>query len=183
MMRSNLILGAVLALAACGDGKADAVRQEQQAAPPAPPRQTAQVLELEAFELPLAVGLPEVDKPIEGTDSLYAQALWVEEFGHMLVRAGDRFALTIAEEPGDIQRLKADMERDMLQKHTVVEETPNLVIYRSEFPDSPDLVFMHFYKVVRALDREFVVEDAGQTRFNEADIRFMADAVYPLYPQ
>jgi hypothetical protein len=92
------------------------------------------------------------------------------------VNAGDHFAITIVEAPGDIARLKADLDRDMLQKHTVIEETPEKLVYRSQFPDE-DLVFIHFRKVISVGDRTFVVEDASEGKFNEAEIARMAAAV------
>jgi hypothetical protein len=64
----------------------------------------------------------------------------------------------------------------MLRKHTILEETPDKVIFRSQFPDE-DLVFIHFYQVIPIGDRTFVVEDAAEGRFNEADIKRMAGSV------
>jgi hypothetical protein len=173
---------ALLSLAACGDGKADAARQLEQAreAPAEDAPQFAKVLELHGFDMPLSVGLPEVGTPMAGTDSLFAQALWLEEFGHLVVRAGDRFAITIAEEPADVERLKQGMEQDLLRKFTIMEERPGQLIYKAEYPDSPELTFIHFYRVVEADGRTFVVEDMDGGQYNEAEIRFMAAAVQPL---
>ena len=51
------------------------------------------------------------------------------------------------------------------------------MVYRSAFPDDPDLVFIHFYQVVRAGDRQFVVQDVDGLRFNEADVRTMRRSI------
>ena len=38
-------------------------------------------------------------------------------------------------------------------------------------------MFIHFYQVVRAGDRQFVVQDVDGLRFNEADVRTMARSI------
>jgi len=158
-------------LTACGDGKSEAAKRLAEDEVPAEPAYT---LDLDPFGIPLVVDLPEVPAP--DADSTYAKADWVEEFGHLRVRAGARFALTITEDDGNIPRLKADLERDMLRGHEVLEETPDRLVYRQTYPDQ-DLVFVHFYRTVVAGDRTFVVESAAEGRFNEADITRMANAV------
>ena len=90
--------------------------------------------------------------------------------------AGEHFGLLITEEPGDLARLKADLDRDMLRKHTVIEETAEKLVYRSEFPDDAG-TYIHFYRSVQVGDRTFVVTDADQVRFNEADVKRMAASI------
>ncbi|HQW05640.1 MAG: hypothetical protein IPH05_00335 [Flavobacteriales bacterium] len=160
---------AAMLFASCGDGKMEAAQQMADS--------TATVVEpwvvnLAAMDIPAVVELG--DRATLQADS--AAVRWNEEFGHVEVRVGDHFAITISEEPGDIVRLKADLDRDMLRKHTILEETPDKVIFRSQFPDE-DLVFIHFYQVIPIGDRTFVVEDAAEGRFNEADIKRMAGSV------
>ncbi len=99
--------------------------------------------------------------------------VWKDGPGVLEIKAGDHFGLTIAEEPGDPARLKAGLERDLLQKHVVLTDTTDLVVYRSTFPDDPALVFIHFYQVIRAGERQFVVQDADGARYNASDIRVM----------
>ena len=108
--------------------------------------------------------------------------MWKDETGILEVRAGDHFGLTISEEPGDIPRLKASLDRDLLRKNTLLQETPDLLTFRSEFPDDPTLVFMHFYQVVRAGDRTFVVQDVEDRPFNQQDIERMLAAISPKPP-
>ena len=100
----------------------------------------------------------------------------------MEVKAGDHFGLVITEEPGDIPRLKAALDRDLLRKNTLLRETPDLLTYRSEFPDDASLVFMHFYQVIKAGDRAFVVQDTEGQPFNQQDIDRMLAAVSPKPP-
>ncbi len=168
-MKASFLFIGVLLMTSCGDGKKEAAEQmaDTTAVPPA-----AYVIDLMAHDLPLAVDLG--DRSTLGSDS--AAVVWNEEFGHLAVNAGEHFAITVSEAPGDIPRLKADLERDMLQKHTVIEETAEKLVYRSQFPDA-DLVFVHFHQVIKVGDRTFVVEDASEGRFNEADIKRMASAV------
>jgi hypothetical protein len=176
-MKSYLTLPLLLLLFACGDGKADAARKlaEAQALADSVAAATAPyLLDLQGFDMPLVVSLPENATP--DADSTYGQAIWNEEFGQLRVRAGEHFGLTITEDAGNILRLKADLERDMLRKHTVLQEAPDRLIYRSQFPDE-DLVFIHFYRVITVGDRSFVVEDMPDGRYNESDVARMVEAV------
>lgn len=168
-MKYSLAILLSFLLVACGDGKKEA---SEQLAGTETAEEASWTLDLSADEMPLIVDLG--DRANIGSDS--AVSAWNEEFGHLLVKAGDRFAITITEAPGDLARLKGDLDRDMLQKHTVIEETPDLLIYRSQFPDE-DLVFVHFRRVITVGDRTFVVEDAAEGKFNETDIKRMANAV------
>lgn len=166
----------MLLLAACGDGKKEAAEKlaalERDGA--SAPSGNEYLLDLEPFDLPLSVSLPEVTVP--DADSTFGGARWNEDTGQLIVQAGDHFSITISEEPGDIGRLKAALERDMLRKHTILEEEPGLVVYRQEFPDDA-LVFVHLYQVIDHAGRQFVVESAPQGKFNEADVQRMRHAV------
>lgn len=178
-MKTFLPILILALLAACGDGKADAARKLAEAQAQAEAEASAgeaYLLDLSAFDMPLAVSLPEMLTP--DADSTYGRAVWNEEFGQLRVKAGDHFGLTITEDMGDIARLKADLDRDMLRRHTVLQEAPDRIVYRSEFPDE-DLVFVHFYRVIEVEGRTFVVEDMAEGRYNEQDVARMLDAVRP----
>jgi hypothetical protein len=129
---------------------------------------TPNTLDLSEHGMPLLVNVPGTGTP--------PSARMVEEMGYVEVRAGDRFALVITEMQPDFARLKADLERDMLVKNTIVEETPDLLVYRSSFPDEAG-VFTHFMQVVRNGGRTFVVEDKPDGLFNESDAKAMMGAV------
>jgi hypothetical protein len=176
-MKKILSLAAVALLCACGDGKKDAA--DQMAGQNDGAAVAANAIDLAQHQLPLLLTPP--DK--QYTDGQEPQIVWKEETGKLEVTAGAHFGLQISEEPADIGRLKADLERDLLRKNTILKETPELVVFKSEFPADKDLVFIHFYQIVKAGDRMFVVEDidAGK-RFNEQDVERMADAVSPKQP-
>lgn len=168
-MRKQLSLLLATALAACGNGTPEA------AAPGTHSDTTAATLlsvDLSAQDMPLFVELG--DATLLGVQAPAVR--WNEEMGRMEVDAGEHFGITIMEEAGDLARLKADLERDMLQKHTVIEESPEKLVFRSQFPDE-DLVFIHFYQMVSVGDRSFVVQDNEKGRFNEADVARMVKAV------
>lgn len=178
MKHAFLFLFSMALLAACGDGKADAAQRMAAQADSAQAAAQATV-DLAQFDVPLLLTPP--DKQLTGGAA--PTVLWKDEIGKLEVKAGEHFGLTIVEEPGDIARLKADLDRDLLKKNTVLKETPDLLVYKSEFPDDPSLVFVHFYQVMRSGDRSFVVEDvqAGM-RFTEQDVERMAAAVGPKLP-
>ncbi|MCB0758593.1 MAG: hypothetical protein KDC01_09045 [Flavobacteriales bacterium] len=165
-------LSFVLLLSACGDGKADTADQMAAAADSA---RMAAAIDLSEHHLPLMLEMP------SGTPA--PTLLWKDEIGKLAVRAGDRFALEISEAPADRERLKADLERDLLKRNTIVEETPELLIYRSEFPDDTALVFHHFERNLSADGRFFRVEDAREGKpFTLAEIQRMARAVHAKEP-
>lgn len=133
----------------------------------------ATLTDLSAHHLPLLLETP--------TDAPVPDIVWKDEIGKLLVRAGDHFALEIYEAPSDLGRLKADLDRDLLKKNTIVEEAPDLLIYRSEFPDDSSLVFFHFNRSITVGDRTFQVQDAqdADATFNEKQVRRMAVAIRP----
>ena len=159
---------ALLLLSACGEGeKVENGTAEIQ-------EQTEQhTIDLREHDVPLAV---DVDPHLAAAHQ--PEARWNEQNGKLEVNAGDRFRITIAEEPGDIGRLKESLERDMLRTTTVIEEDPQMVIYRSTFPDE-EIVFVHFYRVIEHDGRSFVIESHNEGRFNEEDVRRMARSVRP----
>ncbi|MBK7084316.1 MAG: hypothetical protein IPH53_06490 [Flavobacteriales bacterium] len=174
MERYALLLSIAL-IAGCGDGKQDAA--DKMAEEAAADSTTAAVLDLSTYDTPLLITPP--DAQLLG--GAHATAAWNEEFGRVEVRAGEHFALNIAEGPGDLARLKADLERDMLRKHTMIEETPDRLVYRSQFPDDAG-VFVHFLRVVQIAGRTFEVTDHDEGRFTEEDVRRMLGSVAPKQP-
>ena len=129
----------------------------------------SRTIDLADEDLPLVVHAP------QGEDE--PTVIWKEEFGHVEVVLGERFGLTIAEIPGDLERKKSDLERDLLQTHEILSEENGTLIYKSTFPDSEDLVFYHFHQVLDVDGRTFVVEDLASGQFKESDVRTMAEAV------
>lgn len=170
-MKALIPFALMVLLASCGDGKKEAAEQ-MAADSTATASVPAAILDLAPYDTPLLVELG--DLATLGVDSPIVK--WNEEFGRLEVSAGEHFGLLITEEPADVARLKADLDRDMLQKHTVIEETPEKLVYRSQFPDDAG-TFIHFYRTVQVGERTFVITDADQVRFNEADVQRMSGAV------
>lgn len=170
-MRNAIALSAGIAFSACGGGP-EQVPQPPEAAAPA----SGTAIDLAGHGFPLAIAL---DPPAQPADSPAVR--WNEETGQLSIRTGDRFGILITEEPGDIARLKADLDRDMLRTSTIIEEQPDRLVWRSAFPGE-DLVFVHFYRVIQAEGRTFVVQDDDHGRFSEADIRRMVQAVRAKEP-
>lgn len=166
------LLALALLLGSCGDGKADAAKQ---IAAVNDSIKAASLHDLARYHMPLELTMP-VGSPAPVIS-------WKEETGELAVSAGEHFNLAITEGPADMARLKGDLERDLLRKNTIVEETPELLVYRSEFPDDTTLVHYHFYRGVTADGRSFTVTDAdsGQA-FGEADVKAMARAVHAKQP-
>ena len=168
-MHIRTIALALPLLFACG-GPADNSASDTTGAPSADMSAAPAAVDLAPWDVPLNVVPP--DRP---GDTL--QVTWNEEFGQLEVSAGEHFSLIITEGPGDVARLKADLGRDLLRSHEVLREEPGLLVYRSAFPDDPDLVFVQAYREIWVGDRTFVVETHPQGRFNEADVEAMVRAV------
>ena len=174
-MRSFVVLTLSALLTSCGSN--DTGTTEEQVTADSSTIVPGNVIDLASFDVPFTVELGDITTLRVDTPEVH----WNEEFGHLEVNAGEHFGLTITEEPADLARLKADLDRDMLREHTVMEETPAKLVYRSQFPDK-DLVFIHFYQLLHVGDRTFVIEDRVEGRFNEADIARMVMAVHPKQP-
>ena len=162
------LLAAALLMNACGDGKADAAKQMAAAADSA--KAAASTVDLGQYQLPLELVMP------SGTPA--PSIVWKDVSGQLEIRAGERFGITITEEPGDMARLKGDLDRDQVKKNTILRETPDELVYKSEFPDDSTLVFIHFQRVVKAAGRTFVVQDMDNgTAFTQADVDRMAGSL------
>lgn len=171
-MQKLLFSAAVVLLAACGDGKADAVKKMAEADSSA----QATTMDLAGHGFPLVVDVPDP----KDTDGATAVVVFNENSGKLEVRAGQRFAFTVVEDAADLERVKGDLERDLLKRNTVVRETPDELIYKSEFPDDPALTYLHFLKVVPAGGRTFIVEDLQDgVKLTEQDVERMVRAVRP----
>lgn len=166
-MKTALALTCAVLLVACGapgNSEEDSGAAEAGNAPVA----SATTIDLSQFDMPLLVNVPQ--------NGHEPKAIMNEERGRAEVRAGEHFGLIVTEMEPDFARLKADLDRDMLVKNTITQETPDLIVYTSEFPDGTG-TFTHFMQVVRSGARTFVVEDLPDGRFNESDGRAMVAAV------
>ena len=159
-------------MSACGDGKSDAAKLMTAAADSA---RAAAFVDLAEYHMPLMLEMP--------TGAPAPTLVWKDAAGKLAVNAGDHFAIEISEAPADMERVKADLDRDLLKKNTILQETPELLIYKSEFPDDTTLVFYHFDRWVAADGRSFHVEDADDgSSYTLEDVNKMAAAVQVKTP-
>ena len=162
-----------LLLAACNGSPGPSENDPEETATDSLELPAGETFDLAPYDLPLQVIVP--DAKTAKADSV--EIRWEEERGWLKVRRGEHFDLRITEQPGDMARLKADLERDPLRKNTVLVESPGSITYRQEFPADTSLVLVHFLTVVKAAGREFTVESAPNGRFNEEDVERMVRAV------
>lgn len=159
-------------MSACGDGGSDVAKQMAAAADSA---RIAASVDLGEYQMPLVLEMP--------TGAPAPTLMWKDEIGKLSIRAGDHFAIEISEGSADMDRLKADLDRDLLKKNTIVQETPELIIYRSEFPDDTTLVFHHFDRSVTSDGRTFHVEDADDGgAYTLENVEKMAAAIHLKHP-
>lgn len=169
-MRTLIIATLALAFAACGEH--EPAQTDSNDAPP-----VSLSVDLRGHDFPMTVELG--DPNTLGVDSPAVR--WNEELGVLEVKAGERFAIVLTEEPGDLASVKASLDRDLLATNEIITESPDRLVWRSRFPDE-SIVFVHFCRVVEADGRSFVVRDDGKGRFSEADVARMVDAVRTQQP-
>ena len=161
----RFILFAIL-LVGCADSVEEVAVEEIESSATA---EEVNMIDLGSEGLPLSVAIPKALGD--------AEVFWNEEFGYVEVRAGDHYGLTISEFPADIERKKADLQRDLLQTHEILSEKDKELIYRSSFPDNDKLVFHHMYKILEHDGRIFIVEDRAAGQFSLNDIEVMASSL------
>jgi len=168
----HLLPGLVLLLFACGQAdphSTDPISGADTAAASVP------VIDLSAYDVPLL--FTPLDQQLTGGDS--ATIAWKEETGQLIIKAGDHFGLAIIEDAGDVARLKADLDRDLLRKNSILREVPGTIVYKSEFPGDAGLVQVHFYQVLSAGGRTFVVQDLDAHTYTEQDVDRMIACLVP----
>ncbi|HNI05099.1 MAG TPA: hypothetical protein PL010_10715 [Flavobacteriales bacterium] len=171
-MKNTVLLSGMVLFFACSSGPTE--EQETRVADTT----TVAHIDLTSYGLPLLLTPP--DKQL--TAGAEPSIIWKDETGTLTVEAGERFGLEIREEPGDMPRLKATLERDLLRKNTIIRETPELLVWRSEFPDDPDLVSIHFYRILAADGRTFTVQDSDGPAYSEQDVDRMSAAISTRSP-
>ncbi len=159
----HLLPALVLLLIACGQADTHSTDPTSVADTSA---SSVPVIDLSAYDVPLHFTPPE--RQLTGGDS--ATISWKEETGQLIIKAGDHFGLAIIEDAGDVARLKADLDRDLLRKNTILREAPGMIIYKSEFPGDAGLVQIHFYQVISAGERTFVAQDLDAHTYTEQDV-------------
>lgn len=160
-------------MVACENGRSSAPEPADTTTVATTGVEPGQLIDLGEYDMPLLVRVP--DAQTAQADSILVH--WNEDRGWLEVGRGEHFGLRIMEQPGDLLRLKADLERDLVHRNTIVSEGPDAIIYRQEFPADASLVFLHFLAIVKVGARSFTVESAPEGRFTEADVRRMVSAV------
>lgn len=128
------------------------------------------MMELDLSQYGLNVTLMVPDSSI-GTLEVMAQS-----YGDIEVRVGTFFQIKIAP-GGDIALKKSDLESDLLFKTTILSETPELLIYKSDLPDGSKS-YHHFYMIKKVLGANYEIRDIEESgeSFSEAIVKKMVEA-------
>lgn len=97
-------------------------------------------------------------------------------FGHMEVKCGEVFALIITEESGNIDETIEQLERDLVFKYEIEDQTNRGLLYKQFIPGS-DREFWHFYVMVPGSVTGYVVRDAQMDELNAHQSRKIYDAI------
>lgn len=97
-------------------------------------------------------------------------------FGHLEVKCGDVFGLIITEESGDINEVIEQLERDLVFKYEIEEQTSNSLLYKQFFSGN-NQEFWHFYVILPGSETNYVVRDAQMDELNAHQSRKIYDAL------
>ena len=165
MNRFFLILLVSLFLSACSS-KTNSNQEEDATA-------TESMLEfdLSAFGTQAIILLPDTTlSPLETT---------ILPSGELEIRVGKGFQVMIAE-GGDIELKKSDIETDLLYKGTVLKQTDNSLLYKSELPDG-SLSFHHFYVIKEINGNMYELSDIDNGEpFSENEAEIMLKSALAL---
>ncbi|MCI5057463.1 MAG: hypothetical protein MRY83_15210, partial [Flavobacteriales bacterium] len=96
------------------------------------------------------------------------------DYGELTVHIGDKYHFSFIE-GGDMNLKKSDLESDLLFVSTILEEKPNLIIYKSDLPDG-SITYHHFYSIVNINGVDFEVSDINTgDSLSEENIRKMVE--------
>lgn len=123
----------------------------------------------EVFQL--SIGLPQdyaLDNP--------PQINFNPAFGHLEVKCGGVFALNITEESGNINEVIEQLERDLVFKYEIEEQTSKGLLYR-QYISGSNQEFWHLYVIVPGSETGYVVRDAQLNELNAHQSRKIYDAL------
>ena len=135
----------------------------------------------EADESAMIPGMMEVDLAPHGfditmmiPDSTKGKAeITAQPWGAVEIKVGKHYQVSVSEGEGDIALAKSDVMGNDVNKHKRwVKDEPALLFYESEITQ-PEF---HFYTVVKAGNKSYVVEDIKGEVFSEKDVERMVES-------
>ena len=122
-------------------------------------------LDLSAQGLPLTITVPDSSKG--------KLEMVVQSWGATEIKVGKNFEVSISESEGDIALAKSDIAGNDVNKFKryLVDE-PTAILWESQITD-PEF---HFYTIVKAGDKTYVIEDIKGDMFSESDTKIMVES-------
>lgn len=109
-------------------------------------------------------------------------SLEAKDYGELNIHLGDKYHFSFIE-GGDMNLKKSDLESDLLFVSTILEENPNMIIYKSDLPDG-SVTYHHFYAIINVNGIDFEVSDMNMGEsLSEENIRRMVDILNTLKSQ
>jgi len=114
-------------------------------------------LDLTSHGLPITITIPDSSKgKVEVVD---------QSWGATEIKVGKEFQVSISEGEGDISLAKSDVKNNDVNKfQKYIVEEPTAILYESKITEQPE---HHFYTVVKAGAKSFVIEDIKGELFSE----------------
>jgi hypothetical protein len=154
------VMALVVALPGCGDKKDEQTKVEAPAG--------MMTLDLSKYGKPFTIFVPD--------STLGKLEITEQSWGALEIRVGKNFALSITEDPGDIELRKSDIKADDVNKFKAfVVEEPNTIMWESEIT-KPEF---HFYTIQKLGNSTYVFEDIKSSEaepFSKESIQKMLDS-------
>lgn len=99
--------------------------------------------------------------------------IMANDWGGIEIMKGENFMLQIAFGEGDIELLKSDLNSDLVYKTEILEESPDLILYKREIPNTEMDPEYHFMYVHREGSDAIEIQNIKAATFNEEMIRKM----------
>ena len=125
-------------------------------------------VDLTPHGFPISIMIPDSTKGIANIEA--------KSWGGVEIIVGKTFQIMIKEEAGDVDLRKSDIKaNEVSQLKRYIKEEPTLLFYETAIPGAEQSEY-HFYSVVKAGDRTFVVEDIPGEVFGEKDVERMIES-------
>jgi len=151
----SLVVSAVIVLCSCG-GETTVEK----------PQAGMMELDLTPQGLPISITIPDSSKG--------KMDITVKSSGATEIKVGKTFAISISEGEGDITLMKSDIAGNDVNKFKryVVDE-PTSILWESAITDASEF---HFYTVVKAGEKSYLVEDIKGEMFSEEATKKMLES-------
>ncbi len=131
-------------------------------------------MDLTEYGFPFSIWVPSSERTNTDPSSEFD-----DSFMHLKIVAGTNFQMIIRQEPAMLDRLKMTLENDILRTHEYLTDEPQLLVYKSTYPDE-ELSSVHFYYAFEVNGEPYVAEDVKEVDLDETAVQEMLRSLRDL---